>query len=450
MRRIATLLGALAMLVGMGWAAQRWAEARPGRAEWALDPGLMDSGAGLGILLLGAWFMGRVFAAAGIPQLVGYLVFGMVVGPSSLDVVGSGQLKYLALVNDLAIALIALTAGGELHFGFLRRAFRAVASISVLLIATILAFVTIAAALALPGLSWTTGLTPMQIVLLALTIASVTVALSPAVVIAVLSELESKGPMSSLSLAIVVAMDMGLILVFTALLGVTSAGLIAGGTGGVGGAVVTQIGVHLIGSLVVGALVGVLTGFVIERIGSPGPVVLVLACVAVAAASQRLQLESLLVALAAGIVLTNAWPDRTERLFDTVRWLSTPVYCVFFAVAGAKLDLDMLASMWPLALGLTLARIAAIWIATAAGLALTRQRGPWTPWLWTAFVPQAGVALALVLMVEQTFEATTFGTRVFTLLVSVVAMNELVGPVLLKMGLERAGETAAQRRAEGA
>ena len=451
MKRLATLLCALGMLVGMGWAAQRWAEARPGRAEWALDPGLMDSGAGLGILLLGAWFMGRVFAAAGVPQLVGYLVFGMVVGPSSLEVVTRGELRYLALVNDLAIALIALAAGGEMHIAFLRKAGRAVVSIAGAQILLVLSVVTMGFALALPRLGWTDGMTGMQVALVAMVIGTVSIASSPAVLLAVLSELGAQGPMSRLSLAVTVCKDLGLVILFTIVLSIASASIAAEGAATASGwSVALKTGVHLIGSIGVGAVAGVVTGWVISRAGTPRPAALVLACVALAAISERLHLELLLVAVAAGMVLANGWAERTERLFDTVVWMSTPVYCVFFAVAGAKLDLGAIGEMWHVALGLAAARAASVWIGTRIGIRGGGETGRWTGWLWTAFIPQAGVTLALALIVEQTFSDHAFGSKVFTLLVAAVAIHELVGPVLLKMGLERAGETAAQRRAEGA
>ena len=448
MKKIAPLAAALAVLIGMGWAAQRWSESRPGRAEWALDPGLLDSGASLGILLLGAWFLGRMFAAAGIPQLVGYLVFGIIAGPSSpLEVVTRGELGYLALVNDLAIAMIALAAGGEMHLAFLRKSGRAVIAIAGCQIALVLAAVTVGFALALPRLGWTPGLSTTQVVLVALVIGTVSIASSPAVLLAVLSELNAKGPMSRLSLAITVCKDLGLVLLFTIVLSIASASIASDAAEAPSGmSVAIATGVHLIGSIVVGAIAGLITGIFIARSGTPRPVVLILACIGLAALSERLHLELLLVAVAAGMVLANGWPKRTEHLFDTVVWLSTPVYCVFFAVAGAKLDLSAVASMWPVALGLAAIRGASVWVGTRIGLAVSRPEGDWTPWLWTAFVPQAGVTLALALLVEQTFPTQDFGAKIFTLLVAAVAIHELVGPILLKLGLVRAGEAGANRR----
>jgi Kef-type K+ transport system membrane component KefB len=441
MKRVLTLLAALGVLIAMGWSAQRWSEQRPGRSEWSMDPGLLDSGAGLGVLLLGAWFMGRLFALVGIPQLVGYLVFGVVVGPSALKVVTEGEIGYLALVNDLAIALIALTAGGEMHIAFLRKAGRTVLAVAGCQIALVIVAVTFAFAVALPRLGWTDGLTGVQTAMVALVIGTVSIASSPAVLLAVLSELNAQGPMSRMSLAITVCKDLGLVVLFTIVLGVASASVVQQAAGSAsGGAVALSIGVHLIGSLVLGAVAGLLTGVVISRSGTPKPAVLIIACVALAAISERLHLELLLVAVAAGMVLANGWPHRTERLFDTVMWLSTPVYCVFFAVAGAKLDLGAVAQMWPVALGLAGVRAAAVWAGTRGGLALVREKGEWTPWLWTAFVPQAGVTLALAMIVEQTFADQPFGPALFTLLVAAVAVHELVGPILLKVGLVRSGE----------
>src|SRR5690606_29237590 len=101
-------------------------------------PGLVETGASLGVLLLGAWLAGRIFASFGLPRITGYIALGVIVGPDILNIVTLEQSPYLRLVNDLAIVVIALTAGGEIKLDFLRRGARTISSITLVQSAVIL------------------------------------------------------------------------------------------------------------------------------------------------------------------------------------------------------------------------------------------------------------------------------------------------------------------------
>ena len=61
-------------------------------------------------------------------------------------------------------------------------------------------------------------------------------------------------------------------------------------------------------------------------------------------------------------------------------------------------------------------------------------------WLWTAFVPQAGVSLALAAIIEQQFSDRAWSAEFYTLMLAVIAFHELVGPVLMKFGIVRSGD----------
>ena len=124
-----------------------------GRAFSMPSSALMSTGTGFGVLLLGAWLIGRAAASIKLPKITGYLLFGIVVGPntapmvvealnamfgltidpkSAPTIIGKDELDYLKLVNDLAIALIALTAGSEIHLDFVKRMAKTILSVLIL------------------------------------------------------------------------------------------------------------------------------------------------------------------------------------------------------------------------------------------------------------------------------------------------------------------------------
>jgi hypothetical protein len=154
--------------------------------------------------------------------------------------------------------------------------------------------------------------------------------------------------------------------------------------------------------------------------------------------SLLLGLEVLLVALAAGCFVTNVTRVEAERLAGALRRGSQPVYAVFFALAGAGLHLEALAAVWP-------------WVLVVAGLrALGLRYGLlWAgrdvsvpPQLaqsgWLGLVSQAGVALGLATVVRRAFPEWGVSLEAFVL--AMIGVHEVIGPVLFRRALLRAGE----------
>jgi Kef-type K+ transport system membrane component KefB len=199
---------------------------------------------------------------------------------------------------------------------------------------------------------------------------------------------------------------------------------------------------HLGGSIVGGVVVGLLMSVYVRAGGGGMPIVLVLSAFGIALASEALGLETLLVGLTAGLLMANVYSERTHPLFETIEELSMPVYVLFFAVAGAKIEPAALGAVWPAMLMLVGARLTAIWASATAGAKLGGVEKPASDWIWTAFIPQAGVSLALAIVVRDriTEVSPELADKVFGLLLASIACNELMGPVLLKFGFQRSGE----------
>ena len=419
---------------------------RPGR-------GLIDSGADVGLMMLGAWLLGRLVGAASFPKIVGYLAFGAVVGPSVLGVISKGELGTLELVNDLAIALIALTAGGEIRLEVLRRSARIVTWVTGLEMLVVFAGGTALAWFLLPRLTElggeTGGLGPHLAI--ATVVGCIAITNSPAVLLAVITETGIRSRMSQISLAVTVCKDLLLVILFTVVMAVAGAVVLGGGDGGGAaaeggkagkgaGEIVMYLAQHLLGSIAAGLVIGAALGWAAQRLRQQLGVFIVLVCFGIALLSERLGLETLIVAVVAGMLMENVWGEKSAGFFETLEDLSTPVFCVFFAVAGAKLDLAAVREMWPWALLFIGVRGVLVWSGTLAGVKAAGVGGKTGRWLWTALVPQAGISLALLTIFEETFREESFAGPVFTLLLAVIGLQKIAAPLLLKVGLERSAE----------
>jgi len=316
--------------------------------------GILDTAAGLGLLLLGAWLFGRLAAGVRLPKISAYLVFGALIGPGALDLVTSEQLPNLRLIDDLAIALIALTAGGEIEYRLLRQQAKSVTLVALGRAVVVFAVLTPTIILAKDFFGFGLMETVQAELVIGLLVALFATATSPAVVIATLADLRARGPMSQLSLSVTVLWDLVLVVLFAVLvaiagpifareLGHASAGMHDEGW------LIVALAKKLGGSFALGAVAGLGLTWYLRRVKAHLPIVVVLACFAIAIIADALHLKALIAALVAGLLLRNIWEEDSEPLFETVEELSLPVYCVFFAVAGARIDLALVEHLWPAA-----------------------------------------------------------------------------------------------------
>jgi Kef-type K+ transport system membrane component KefB len=171
-------------------------------------------------------------------------------------------------------------------------------------------------------------------------------------------------------------------------------------------------------------------------------VVLLLLGFGVSTVVDYLQFDSLLTFMVAGFIVRNM-SNQGQKFVRYIEQTGTVVYVVFFATAGADLDVPLLRELWPVALLLAGSRAAVTWVGTRLSGRLANDSPLLRRWGWSGLVSQAGLALGLSVLVAREFPSVGTGFR--ALAVATVAINEMIGPVLFKLALDRAGETSRVR-----
>lgn len=388
-----------------------------------------------GFLLLAAYFMGKLVARFGLPKLTGYLATGIIAGPFVLGLVTKDMTSSLKVVNGAAICILGLTAGSELNLKRVRP------------IAATLRAITLFAVLAGMGVIGATlffmrGMLPMfdglsltQALAVAMMIGVALSAQSPAVVMALVSETRSDGPLTQVILASVVVADLVVILCYAIASALTVA-TIGGGIDIV--ATAAAVAWEVVGSIVFGIAIGMLLGVFLRTVKSGASMFAVMVCIVVAEIGGRIHLDPLICMLAAGIWLENFSRADAHQLLHEFESAQLPVFLVFFALAGAKLDIIGLAhSILPVAI-LAGVRALAFFLGGRFATKVTRAPAVVTQYAWMGLVPQAGLALALAMLVQKNFPQ--FGNAAAVLLFGVVGLNELIAPIILRSVLLRSGE----------
>ena len=391
-----------------------------------------------GYLLLAAYFTGKIFARFGLPKLTGYIIAGVISGPYVLGLVTPEMGKALKVVADVAICILGLTAGSLLNLKSLRpvmATLRNMTFFTVVVAQLVIAGVIFVLGPVLHLLDFFDGMDTTQMLAVCLILAVALSAKSPAVMMALLAETGAEGPLSQVMLGAVVLADFVVLLIYSAASTLTSA-VIGGGIDVVETAL--SVSWELLGSIVFGIALGMLIGRYLIAVKRGASLFAVLVCVVVAEIGARVHLDPLIVMLAAGIWLENFSRAEAHDLLHGFDSAQLPVFLVFFALAGGKIELDLLYSALIPVIVLAATRAIAFYFGAKLACARTNASPIVTQYAWFALLPQSGLALALALLIQGTFP--TFGPSAAVIIFGVVGFNEVISPVILRIMILRSGE----------
>jgi Kef-type K+ transport system membrane component KefB len=397
-----------------------------------------------GFLILAAYTVGELATAIRLPKIVGYLFAGVIFGPSVLGTVTAMAADQLTPVSQLAIALIAFLAGAELRWAEVRR--RGVLLLKIMtaelaITFAALFFVVWALAGAMPFL---VGIPPAQRVAFSLLFASIAIVHSPAVTMALLTETGARGPVARTTLGVVLISDVAVLLLFTGALAVARA--LVPGDAGAPGVTIGMVAWEILGAILVGALLGGVVSLYLRFVGRELMLFAVLVAFFGLEIARVAHVETLLTLLVAGFVTENISPQG-ERLRHAMERSAAPVFVVFFALSGAKIDVGQVALLFLFVVPIAAVRAVAILAGTRVGARWARAGVPESRYTWMGLISQAGVAIGLAAIVAEAYP--TLGPQLRDLLLALIAINETIGPILFRRALLASREAVEPTVARG-
>ena len=389
----------------------------------------------LGFLLLAAYVGGELATRVRLPRLTGYLTVGFAVGPAWLGLVRREEVEALGFIADAATALIALAVGSELSLESLRRSRVALARLAT----GAIVFPFLAVTLVMLSVGTSFPLTRHQPLgdgaVVALVLGTLAVASSPVVTMAMMSELDARGPVARALLSITVVQDIAAVILFALVL---ANGRMLTSAGALNMAVAGTAMVRLVGSAAAGTVLGFALGRYLRLVQQHTALFLVAGAFVAAEVARLTHLEALMIALAAGFYLENFAPVESERLRRELKRGSVPLYVAFFAWTGAGLRIGVLADLWPWILLLVGLRV----VGLRYGMLWAGRHPSVTPALaregWLGLISQGGMALGLAQLARRAFPE--WGVSLETLIVAMIGVHELAGPICFRTALVRAGD----------
>ncbi|MCD8327446.1 MAG: cation:proton antiporter [Lachnospiraceae bacterium] len=401
----------------------------------------------LSVAAFAGLLMTRVLKPLKLPSVTAYLIAGVLVGPYCLGRLGIEGLGFVTMdsvndldvISDVALGFIAFAIGNEFRLTQLKKTGKqaTVIGITQALMATILVDI----ALLLVSMAANGKLTAAQ----AITLGAIATATAPAATLMVVRQYKARGPLVDLLLPIVALDDAVGLVVFAVSFGIAQA-MVTGSYNLI--SIIINPLLEIILSLALGALMGWLLTQLEKLFNSnSNRLTLSITFVLLTTALSMLEFDigpitisfsSLLVCMMLGTVFCNLCPLSHEIMARTDSW-TNPLFAAFFVISGAQLELDVFLDGTIVLIGLVyiLTRSAGKYIGAFVSAKATHCSDTICKYLGITLLPQAGVALGMCVTAQQLGEQ---GELIRNITLFAILVYELVGPMLAKASLTKAGE----------
>jgi len=379
---------------------------------------------------------GKLFRHFRIPQVVGYITIGIILGISGIGIFDRDTIRLLGPFTDFALGLIGFMIGGEIKLSTFKKYGSKI--VTILLFEGIITYI----AVGLAVYAFTQNF-PLAILLAALSSAT-----APAATVDVIWEYRAKGMLATTIIAIV-ALDDGLSLILYALSKVFAESAFTGK----GFSLLHSLGhplMELGGSFVVGAGMGLVICLLLKRIHEVRErehfIVISLGAILITTGiASTFNLDLILCNMMMGTTLINVYPKRSQALFNLTKQMASPVYVIFFVLIGARLNVATLASMGAVGVVYLVFRTLGKMGGSYLGAKISGADEKIRKYLGTSLFSQAGVAIGLAIAIYQSFRAfgpqgEALGLFILNVITATTFVVQIVGPPSVKWSLRKAGE----------
>lgn len=408
----------------------------------------------LGLMIFFGSFGGRLFQKLKIPQVVGYIVIGIIIGSSGFKILGDKLINSLDPINTIALSLIGFLVGAELKIDVIKKYGKQF--VGILLGETTVPFFVVAVLVG--GATFIITKNTTYSLSLGLLLGAICTATAPAATTDVLKEYRTKGPVTTTTLGIV-AMDDGFALIAYTIATAIASPLLEGRSV----PVLAQLGsiaFEIFGSIALGLVIGFILTKIITGMMSDDARVLgfslgllflstgICSLAHFTAGPVLLKFDHIMAAMTIGFYVTNFSLPKVKNMFKLVDKYTPPIYVLFFVNVGAKLNVWQLKPLFILIAilyigGRTLGKT----IGSRLGARITKAPDTVRKYLPYCLLSQAGVAIGLSTSAGRDF-ADTIGSEIMLIITATTFIVQIIGPICVRYGITKAGEAGLDVTAE--
>ena len=382
----------------------------------------------LGLILLLGLIGARLINRIKLPSVTAYLLLGILIGPSIGNLVSSDLLSASGFISNIVLGLIAFTIGQNFSGDNFRRIGKSIIWISLLEAIGAWILVTSVFLLVL-----------RQPFYLSLLFGAISAATAPAATVMVVREYKSKGNFTDVLLGVVALDDAWCLIIFALSLAISKAMTAHISSNLFIFKVILKSILEIAGAFVLAWIMGLVASSFSKYIRTPTEALIyslgfIFFTIGL---SLIMHLSVLLACMFLGANLVNL-KKMQLNFFDIVRTIDSPLYLLFFVLAGANLEINLIKNIGLIGIFYLIFRVIGKIVGVHLGSLIVHASDKIRKYLGLSLVPQAGVALGLALIAKSEFPQ--LGGIIFTTIVATTVIYELIGPIFTKFALRKAGE----------
>lgn len=387
----------------------------------------------LGVAIAIGMVFNRIVKKLGLPNVTGYLVAGVLIGPCFLQIIPSVWLKSCTLLVNVALGFIAFSIGGEFKISKIKKIGKSVVVITFFqaLVTTVLVDI---------------GLLIFFPPAVAICLGAIATATAPAATLMVIRQYRAEGSVTNILMPVVALDDAIGLIVFSISLSLAKLTLSVKGANIV--SILFDPIKEIVLSLVIGAVIGGVLAFCLGFFTSrSNRLVSIISAVFIGTSVAELfDLSSLLLCMAIGAMMSNFYRE-SEKMLDITEHWTPAVLLLFFVISGAELDLAVVPTVGLLGVLYIILRSAGKYFGARLGATLVHEDPNVRKYLGVALLPQAGVAIGMSQIVVNALPSE-YGSQIRAVVLCATLVYELVGPLLTKVVLKKAGEIRSDGKDE--
>lgn len=379
----------------------------------------------LSILLVVGLICGRLLKQIKLPNVTGYLLAGMLLGPFILNIIPIDIVGNFSVLSDIALAFIAFTIGCEFKISYFKRV-----GITPIVIALFEAMI---AVFLVQGVLIAAGFDPA----FSLVLGAIAAATAPAATIMVIKQYKAKGPVTETLLSVVALDDAVALMAFG--FAVTIAKSMTGSSDTSIVLSILQPFGEILLALSIGGLIGLILKIPLKFFRKSGNRIIIM-CGLVFLSSgiaNLLGVSQLLACMATGAVFCNvsSESDEVAKLSD---YITPPIFLLFFAISGAQLDIKIIPTIGIVGIIYVVVRVIGKMSGAYIGAKIMKAPAAVCKYLGPTLIPQAGVAIGLISVSAAV--VPKYAAQIRAVILCGTMIYEIIGPAVTKMTLTKAGE----------
>lgn len=380
---------------------------------------------GIALCIFLSLLAGRIVRLVKLPNVTGYLIMGLLMGPYCLNLISTEMIHHLSIVPEVALGFIALSIGAEFKLSYLKKVGKAPIVIAIL--EGFGAVFVVDLALILTG----------NDLAFSLCLGAIAAATAPAATLMVVKQYKADGPVTRTLLPVVAIDDAVALIAFG--ISVALAKMIQDPMSSSLWMALAAPIIEIVEAFVIGAILGIGFSWLTKEFKSRNnrlsiAIAMVFTCLGIC---QILNISSLLCCMMMSAVYVNL-SDVYEKVFELTDRVSAPLFMLFFFLSGAELNLSIIQSVGLIGLSYVVFRVVGKVSGAFLGAKICHTEDTVRKYLGLTLIPQAGVAIGLATTAMSV--VPEYGQQIRTIILCGTVIYELIGPLVTKVALTKANE----------